>query len=126
MKINFKVVALAMLAAIGAGGSAASAATSVDVNLFYIGSTTGNTNTANKIAQNTGTGLLLNQTNAPGGDLTTIQHGLTQMDLLDPSIQSTANLKNYFAVYVDYRPNASTDRPVASALILRSQRAWPL
>jgi hypothetical protein len=110
MKVNVKIVALAMLVAIGAGVSCAKAQTPVHFNLEYIGSTTGNASSSLRVAQNSGNGAVFTSVYAPGGDLTLIKGGLTQMDLTNSSIQATANLKNYFALYVDYWPNADTDR----------------
>jgi len=109
MKMKSTIVALAVMAAVGASVTATRAATSVHLDIEYIGSTTNNASAANRVAQNVGTGVLLNTTTAPGGNLSTISSGLTQMNLADPGIQSTTNLKNYFAVYLNFSPDVSGD-----------------
>jgi len=107
MKKKSTIVALAMLAAIGAGISTASATPAIQIKLEYIGSTTGLASgggSLNKIAQNSGSGLALSTTNSPGGSLSTITAGLTQYDLKTVD-QSTPNLKNYLAMYVKFTPD---------------------
>jgi hypothetical protein len=107
MKLKSKILASAVVAASFLASTAAMAAPSISLNLVYLGSTTGNANSAAKIAQNTGNGAFLTTATAPGGDLTTITNGLTKTtDLKDNSIQGTTNLKNYFAVYVNFVPDA--------------------
>jgi hypothetical protein len=110
MSLKSKVVGAVVLAGICAGVSSVNAANTVTINMSYLGSTTGVSNNAiTKMAQNTGTGLLLSATNVPGSAVPT--SGLTVMDLTSPTVQGTAGLKNYFAVYADYHPdNPTTDR----------------
>jgi hypothetical protein len=111
MSLKSKIVASAVLAAIVGGTASVNAATSVNLNLVYVGSTINNSNNAiTKIGQNLGLGMLVNTTNFPNGTMTTASAGLTQYDLLNPSTQAVAGLKNYFAVYLDYVPNAATDQ----------------
>jgi len=103
-------MASVVLAVIGASFSMASAATSIAIDLEYIGSTTGNSNNANtKIAQNTGTGVAVG-TFTGGVIPSTVISGLTQYSLTDPATQSVSGLKNYFAAYLNYTPgDPSTD-----------------
>ena len=106
MSLRSKFVTMAVLAATFAGVASASAAATIQLNLVYLGSTTGVANAANKMAQNTGNG------SAPSGWTNGVvpTSGLTTYDLTSSTTQNTANLKNYFAVYADYHPNnAATD-----------------
>jgi hypothetical protein len=81
-----KFLSLAALAACFGWAGAASAAPTLTINLKYIGSTTANT-----------------------------QSGLVLMDLNSPTTQSTANLKNYFDVYMLLSPDAGSQQAFANA-----------
>jgi hypothetical protein len=111
MSLKSKIAGAAVLAAIVAGVSSASAATSVNLNLFYIGSAVGNASAATRVAQNTGSGLLVNNTNFPGGSVNTAVLGMTQYDMTGDTAPTVPNLKNYFALYADFQTDSpATDR----------------
>jgi len=118
MNLKSKIMGAVVLAAVVGGISSAEAATSITLNVAYVGSTTGVTGgtaavAASKVAQNTGTGLTLSTANTQGGSLATAAAGMTQYtstQLASSAIQGIAGLKNYFAVYVDYVPNSVDDR----------------
>jgi hypothetical protein len=106
MSFKSKVVTAVVVASSFAGVGAAMADASLVLNLAYLGSTTGVANTAARMAQNTGNGV--QPSSWTNGVIPTT--GLTQYDLTASTTQTTANLKNYFAVYADFTPNnASTD-----------------
>jgi hypothetical protein len=65
----------------------------------------------NRVAQNSGPGLIMNETNFPGGSISIASAGMDHYDMTTPAPQAVPGLKNYYAVYLDYRPdNAATDR----------------